>query len=116
MARRVRKAPSVSERANFRASEAFAQDVEAILALVGTRTYDVPSISSGSTATFTITVSGCRVDQGQTVQVGLPSTFNTSLVLYGFVSADDTVTVVLYNPTGGAINMNEATYTARVMP
>lgn len=116
MAKRVRKAPSVSERSDFRAREAFDQDVEAILALVGTRTYNVPSIASGGTQTFTISVSGCRADQGQTVQVGLPSTFSTSLVLYGFVSADDTVTVVLYNPTGGAIDPAEATYAARVMP
>ena len=116
MAKRIRRVPAVSEAKDFRAREAFDRDLEDMLKLVGTRTYDVGSISAGSKATFTITVTGCRADEGQTVQVGLPSAFNASLVPWGFVSGDDTVTVVLYNPTGSPIDPASATYTARVMP
>lgn len=116
MAKRIRKPPSVSEQNDFRAREAFDQDLESMLKLVGSRTYDVPSISAGGTQSFTITVPGCKADQGQTVQLGVPSSFSTSLVHSAFVSANDTVTVVLYNPTGGAIDPASGTYTARVMP
>lgn len=116
MARRIRRAPGVSESKDFRARESFDQAVEDILKLVGTRTYDVPSIAAGATATLTITVTGCRADEGQTVQIGFPSTMSTSLVPWAYVSADDTVTIVLYNPTGSAIDMASATYTVRVMP
>ena len=116
MAKRLRRAPAVSERNDFRARELFDLEIEEQLKLVGTRTIDVPSIASGAIETFTITVSGCKADQGQTVQVGLPSGFNTNLTPYGFVSADDTVTVALQNWTGGAIDPGSATYTARVMP
>lgn len=116
MAKRIRRPPAISELNDFRALESFHNELEDMLKLVGSRTYDVGSISAGSTASFTVTVTGCKVDQGQTVQLGLPSTFSTSLVPWGFVSANDTVTIVLYNPTGGAIDPASATYTARVMP
>lgn len=116
MAKRIRRAPGVSEAKDFRAREAFDHAIEDQLKLVGSRTYDVPSIASGAKETFTVTVTGCRADEGQTVQIGCPSTMNTSLVPWAFVSADDTVTVVFYNPTGGAIDVPSATYTVRVMP
>jgi len=116
MAKRVRRAPAVSENKDFRARESFDNDLEAMLKLVGTRTYDVSSISAGGKQTFTVSVPGCRADEGQTVQVGVPSSFNASLVPWGFVSADDVVTVVLYNPTGSPIDPGSATYSARVMP
>lgn len=116
MAKRIRRAPGVAEAKDFRAREAFDQGLEDLLKLVGSRTYNVPSISAGGTETFTITVTGCRADEGQTVQLGLPSTVSTSLVPWGYVSADDTVTVVFYNPTGSPINPDSATYSVRVMP
>lgn len=116
MAKRIRRAPGVSEGQDFRARESFDRDVEDLLKLVGSRTYDVPSIAAGATATFTIAVPGCRANAGQTVQLGLPSSFNTNLVPWGFISVDDVVMVVLYNPSGAPIDPPSSTYTVRVMP
>lgn len=116
MAKRIRRVPAVSEAKDFRAREAFDRDVEDLLKLVGSRTYDVPSINAGATATFTVTVTGCRANEGQTVQVGLPSAHNISLVPWAYVSADDVVTVVLYNSSASPIDASSATYTVRVMP
>lgn len=116
MAKKIRQAQSISENKDFRAPEYFLNEVEKFLSLVGTRTIDVGSIASGAIGTFTITVKGCLADKQQTVQLGLPSAFNTGLVPWAYVSADDTVTVVLYNRTGGAIDPVSATYGVRVMP
>jgi hypothetical protein len=116
MARVCRKAPGVSEDKTFRAREAFDNDVEAILRLAAQTTVNVGSISAGAVGTFTVLVAGARADKGMTVQVGVPSNFNTGLTPWGYVSADDEVTVVLRNTTGGAIDPSEATYAVRVMP
>lgn len=116
MAKILRQPPSVSENKDPRAREYFENAVHTMLKLIGTRTIDVPSIASGGRQSFTITVKGAKPDQNQTVQVALPSTFNTALVPWGFVSAADTVTVTLYNPTVGAIDPPNAVYAARVMP
>ena len=116
MAVRLVAPPGVSDSKNFRAREAFDQAVEAQGKLVGSVTVDVGSIAAQGKATFTITVSGAKADQGQTVQVGVPSTFNTGLVPWGFVSADNVVTVVLANPTTGAIDPPNSSYEVRVVP
>lgn len=116
MARAIRKPPSVSDVNDFRARESFDGELEQFLRLVGSSTVDVPAVSAGGIQTFDVTVPGCRANVGQTVQIGLPSAFSTSLVPWGFVSADNTVTVVLFNPTGGSINPASATYSVRVMP
>lgn len=116
MALRLRKPPSVSEQRDARAVEYFFNEIYKLLSIAGSRTYNVPSISAGGKETFTITVAGAQADEEQTVIVGVPSTFNTDLVPWGFVSDDDEVTVVLYNPTGSPINPDEATYTVRVLP
>ena len=116
MAKAVRRPPAVAEAQQPRAREYFEQSVHDLLSKVGTTTTDVANIAAGAIGTVTITVKGARADEGQGVVVGLPSTFNTGLVPWGYVSADDTVTVVLYNRTGGGIDPPSATYTARVMP
>lgn len=79
-------------------------------------TVDVGSIASGAQATFTVTVLGVKADQQATVQIGLPSTVNNNLFIWGYVSNDEEVTVVLRNPTGGAIDPPLATYGVRVIP
>lgn len=85
--------------------------------LVGTRTIDLPSVASGAQTSFTVTVPGARADKQQTVEYGLPAAWNTGLRIdSAFVTADDTVTIVVGNPTGGAINMGSATYSVRVRP
>lgn len=116
MARRIRQPPAVSEKADPRAPEYFARDIEDLLKLVGERTLDVGSIAAGSVATFSVTVAGCRPDRGQTVQLGLPAAFSTGLIPYGFVSAADSVMIVLRNSTGSAIDPPNAVYSVRVMP
>lgn len=108
--------PGVSDKQNFRAGEAFLQAVQALLRLVGRTVVDLGSIAAGGTTSFTVSVLGARADRGQTVQVGLPSTWNAGLVPYGYVSADDVVTVVVRNVTVGAIDPPSATYTVRCMP
>ena len=116
MAKIVRKAPGTSEDQSFRTREAFDNDVESILKLCGRRELNVGSISAGALATFTIEVKGARADRDMTVQVAVPSTWDTGLTPWGFVSADDEVTVVLQNTTAGAIDPPLATYAVRVMP
>lgn len=116
MAIRLVAPPGVSDLKNFRARESFDQAIEAQLKLVGSVIVDVGSIAAQGKATFPVTVMGARADQGQTVQVGVPSTFNTGLVPWGLVSADDVITVVLANPTTGAIDPPTASYSVRVMP
>ena len=83
---------------------------------VGEATVDVASIASGATATVTIPVIGAQKDKGQTVEYGLPSTFDTALTVAAYVSDDDEVTIVLSNPTGGAIDPASGLYSVRVRP
>ena len=116
MSKAVRQPPSVSELKDFRALEAFHQSLESQLKMVGSRTIDVASIAAGATATLTVTVLGARPNVGQTVQAGVSTTLSTNLVVWGIVTAIDTVTVYLYNRTGGAIDPGSETYHCRVMP
>lgn len=116
MAKKIRKLPSVSENKDFRAREAFDRDTEDFLKLVGSRTIDVPSILAGAVGSFTVPVDGARANQGQTVQIGLPSTFDTGLIPWGVVTSDNTVTVYFHNRTALAIDPPSATYSCRVMP
>lgn len=71
--------------------------------LGNTATYDFPSIAAGATATTTVTVTGATV--GSPCTVGLTSWTSELLLISARVSAADTVLVVAYNPTGGAIDL-----------
>ena len=117
MAKAVRQPPGVSDNQNFRAREAFDQEVWEQNRFVGTRTIDLASIASGAQSSFTITVNGAKADKQQTVEYGLPSNWNTGLSIdSAFVSADNEVTLVIGNPTGSPIDMGSATYSVRVRP
>ena len=117
MAKIVRNPPGPADRNDPRAQEYFFQDVLDQNRVVGTRTYDLPSINAGATETFTVTAKGAKPDKAQTIEYGLPSTWNTGLIVAAvFVSAADTVTFVIYNPTGGSINQASGTYSVRVRP
>lgn len=107
--------PGVADLKNFRALESWHQAVQAMLRLTGSRTLDVGSIAAGATGSFTVTVTGARANVGQTVQVGLPSAVDTGLVPWGTITADDVVTVYLYNRTGSPIDPPSSTYYVRVM-
>jgi hypothetical protein len=116
MAKPCRTSPTVKERDDPRAEEYFRNSVARNLSMVGTRTLALNPIGAGGIGTFTVTVKGARPNQQQTVQIGVSSTFNTGLVPWGYVSSNETVTVVLYNRTSGSINVPNDTYGVRVMP
>ncbi len=116
MARKVRQPPTVSEKDNFRAREAFDNSVEDLLELVGSVVQTVGVIGPGASATVTVPVPGAKADAGMTVQVGVPSSMDNGIIFQGKVSADDLVLVLLYNRTGSPIDLPESTYHARAMP
>lgn len=73
-------------------------------------------IAGGAIGTLTVTVIGCFADQQQTVEVGPPSTVDAGLMWSAYVSANDTVTIRIYNTTGGNITPASSVWTARVTP
>lgn len=74
-------------------------------------TWDPPNLASGASETTTITVTGAAL--GNYVQVSFSLDLQ-GLPLVGYVSSANTVTVVLSNLTGGAINLASGTLKARV--
>ena len=79
--------------------------------LVYTATYDPASINSTLSVSTTITVTGVAIGD-----VVIP-TFSLDLagiVLSGYVSAANTVTVVFANPTAGAVDLASGTLSVRV--
>lgn len=80
--------------------------------LTATATIDFTSIAAGATQEQTITVTGAAT--GDTVEIGLPSTFDAGLMATAYVSAADTVKIRLFNTTAGSIDPASATYRAKV--
>lgn len=74
--------------------------------LHGSKTMDFPSVAAGATTTTTVTVLGAAV--GDSLTAGL-SVDLQGMVMTAYCSAAGTATVVLYNPTAGAINLASAT-------
>ncbi len=79
--------------------------------LSSSEVWDPPSVSSGAQTTTTITVTGAAV--------GAPATASFSLSLSGltlsaYVSATNTVTVVLSNLTGAPVDLSSGTLSVRV--
>lgn len=73
--------------------------------LSGAAAYDPPSIAAGGTDTTTVTVTGATTGGNvPVVCVGINVSLQ-GMMLTGYVSAADTVTVVFYNPTAGAIDL-----------
>lgn len=81
--------------------------------ITGTGTIDYGSIAAGAVGTGTVTVTGAVV--GDAVAVGVPSTFNTGLLAFGFVSAADTVTIRVFNGTGSPVDPASGTFRATVI-
>lgn len=79
--------------------------------LRGSTTYDPPSIASLGTTTTTVTVTG--VSLGDKVKVAF-SLDTQGIMFNGYVSSSNTVTVVLFNPTAGAINLASGTLSVTV--
>lgn len=103
--------PSVSSERDL---EFWMAKVWQILKLVGSGTVNPGLIAAGAVATATITVKGAKA--GMTADAGPPATLEAGLLWSAFVTAADTVTVRLYNSTGGGITPASATWNARVMP
>lgn len=76
------------------------------------KTYNPPDVTSGSTTTTNVTVPGAAL--GDTVVFVTFSLGLQGMIMTGYVSAAGTVTVILYNPTGGAINLASGTLTVGV--
>lgn len=114
----IRKPPSPSDYKDPRSLEYFFNDLYDQHRMAGSRTFDLPSISGGAQTTFDITVAGALPDKQMEVSPpSLPSNWNTGLTIDDvFISAADTVTVVVRNKTGGSIDMGSATYRVRVRP
>lgn len=75
-------------------------------------TWDPASINAGLSTSTTIAVPGAVV--GDMVAVSFSVSLG-GLVLSAYVSAVDTVTVVLSNPTAGAVNLGSGTLKVRVL-
>lgn len=81
--------------------------------LQGSAVINFGSISAGAVATATITVTGAVA--GDCVKVGVPAAFNAGLMWSEHVTAADTVTLRVYNTTGGAIDPASGTFKATVV-
>lgn len=75
--------------------------------LSNTGTYDAPSIATLSSTTTTLTVTGATV--GSPCTAGLTTLTTQGLVISANVSALNTVTVVIFNPTVGAVDLASGT-------
>jgi hypothetical protein len=81
--------------------------------LTGSATYDAPNLADGATTTTTITVPGARL--GDMVQVA-PNGSALGMAITAYVSAANTVTVVLNNESGGAVDLSSGTWRVSVYP
>lgn len=77
-----------------------------------TKSWDPPNVADGAMTSTTVTVTGALV--GDVVQCGLSTLVVAGWVLSGYVSAADTVTVTLFNKTGGAVDLASGTLRATV--
>ena len=76
----------------------------------GTATYDAPAIASMGSTTTTITVTGAVLGNYAHVAFGISL---QGIVATAYVSAANVVTIVLFNPTGAAIDLASTTVKAK---
>lgn len=80
--------------------------------LEGSKTHDFADTADGAQATTTVTVTGAELgDYVLAVSVGVSQ---AGVILSGYVSAADTVTVLLQNESGGAVNLASTTLSVLV--
>ncbi|RWO08239.1 hypothetical protein [Mesorhizobium sp.] len=82
--------------------------------LTGSATYDAASIAAGAEVTTTVTVTGAAI--GDVVVGTSHGVDQAGLTIEGYVSAANTVTAVVRNGTGGAVDLASATLRAVVLP
>jgi len=81
--------------------------------LSATAILDFPNINSNSSSTLTMTVIGAL--DGDIALLAPPAALESGLVYVGRVSSADTVTVLLHNQSGSAIDPASATWRAMVI-
>jgi len=79
--------------------------------LNGSKTYDPPSLSTGTQTTTTVTVTGAVLGDYARTSFSLDL---QGLTMSAYVSATDTVTVVTLNMTGGTLDLASGTLRVRV--
>lgn len=78
----------------------------------GSATYDAPSIAVGASASATVTVTGAALgDYVERISLGVSA---AGLTVTGYVSAANTVTVVLANLTAAAVDLASTTINVEV--
>lgn len=82
--------------------------------MTGSATYDPPSLANGAAANTTVTVNGAVVGDTVLATHSSVQTAATSWILTGYVSAADTVRIVLLNATGGTVDLGSGTLRVRV--
>lgn len=80
--------------------------------LFGTATWDPASVAAGAATSTTVTVTGAALGDSAVAAFSLST---AGLIISAAVTAADTVTVHLFNPTGGAIDLASGTVTARIV-
>lgn len=79
--------------------------------LDGSKTYDPPSLTDGSATTTTLTVTGAALGD---YALASHSISLQGIAISAAVTAADTVTVTLFNKTGGTLDIASGTLCARV--
>lgn len=82
-------------------------------ALAGSKVHDFASVASLNTQTTTLTVTGAQT--GDSVIVNPSTALEAGLIIYAYVSAADTVTIVASNASAGAIDPASRTYYVTVL-
>lgn len=81
--------------------------------VTGTVSVNPPSIATVSTGTIAVTIAG--IGANDLVSLEPPATLNDDLIYCGHTVTANTVTIRLYNPTGGAIDDTAKTWTYKVV-
>lgn len=83
---------------------------------------DIPSIAAGAVYTTSFSTSGTIdtgygwVSENNMVSVGPPKSINAGLIWSAYVSAEDEITLRVYNTTGSAINPTTDNWMFAVFP
>jgi hypothetical protein len=78
-----------------------------------TATYDPPNLADGIITTTTVSAKGAAVGDYVQVSFSLPL---QGMLIFGSVSAADTVTVAFLNRSGGALDLASGTIKVKVTP
>jgi hypothetical protein len=90
-----------------------AERINNLMGYQGSDTWNPANLAAGGYETKEVTVNGASIGD---FAVGALSIDIADLILDVQVTAENTATCILYNPTAGAINLAEATVRVRVWP